>query len=60
MVVVPVEVHSETLGVKLEDVKKVVSPRTKGIMISYIYGAKFDATDIIDWCHENGILVIED
>jgi len=51
MVVVPVEINAETLGVTLEDVKKVVSPRTKAIMISYIYGAKFDATDIIDWCH---------
>ena len=43
IVPVPVEVDEDTLGVSLHDVQKMVSPRTKAIMISYIYGAKFDA-----------------
>jgi dTDP-4-amino-4,6-dideoxygalactose transaminase len=29
-------------------------------MISYIYGAKFDATEIIEWCHSKGIFIFED
>lgn len=29
-------------------------------MISYIYGAKFDATEIVEWCHSKGILIFED
>jgi aminotransferase len=60
IVPVPVEVNALTLGSTLEDVKKAVTPRTKGIMISYVYGAKFDATEIIEWCHQKGLLIIED
>jgi dTDP-4-amino-4,6-dideoxygalactose transaminase len=29
-------------------------------MISYVFGAKFDATDIIVWAKEKGLFVIED
>lgn len=30
------------------------------IVLSYIYGARFDSKDIIDFCNKNGIFVVED
>lgn len=29
-------------------------------MLSYIFGAKFDASEIIKWAHEEGLFIIED
>ena len=57
---VPVEIKLENLGPNIEDIKKVYTKNTKAIMISYIYGAKFDASEIIEWCHSKGIFIIED
>lgn len=57
---VPVEIKLDNLGPNLEDIKRVYTKNTKGIMISYIYGAKFDASEIIEWCHSKGIFIMED
>lgn len=29
-------------------------------MISYVFGAKFDASDIIDWAKSKGLFIMED
>lgn len=29
-------------------------------MISYVFGAKFDATEIIDWAKSKGLFIMED
>ncbi|KAM3139021.1 hypothetical protein pb186bvf_008832 [Paramecium bursaria] len=57
---VPVDVELGTLGCSLEQFKKVISPRTKGIMLSYVFGSKFDSVDIILWAKQQGLFIIED
>lgn len=54
------QIYRESLAPKLDEIKKAVTSKTKGIMISYIYGAKYDATEIIEWCHSQGLMILED
>lgn len=37
-----------------------ISPKTKAIVISYIYGCQFDATALIQWANNKGLIIIED
>lgn len=51
----------DTLAPKdLSVLESLVTPRTKVLMLSYIYGCIFDATEIIQWAKSKGILVVED
>ncbi|CAD8164893.1 unnamed protein product [Paramecium pentaurelia] len=60
LIPVPIEVDSHTLGCTLDQFQKFYSQRTKGIMISYVFGAKFDASDIIDWATSKDLFIMED
>ncbi|CAD8173755.1 unnamed protein product [Paramecium pentaurelia] len=57
---VPVEVNADTLGCTLDQFKQFYTHKTKGIMISYVFGAKFDASEIIDWAKSKGLFIMED
>ncbi|CAD8088314.1 unnamed protein product [Paramecium sonneborni] len=60
LIPVPIEVDPHTLGCTLDQFKKFYSERTKGIMISYVFGAKFDASEVIDWAKSKGLFIMED
>lgn len=57
---VPVEVDLHDLGCTLQQVQDAYTPNTKGIMLSYTYGSKFNSAQIIDWAHSKGLFIIED
>ncbi|CAD8065451.1 unnamed protein product [Paramecium primaurelia] len=60
LIPLPIEVDPHTLGCTLDQFKKFYSQRTKGIMISYVFGTKFDSSDIIDWAQSKGLFIMED
>lgn len=50
LIPINVEVDQHTLSSTLEDIKKAYKPgKTKAIMVSYIFGAVYDATEIFKW-----------
>jgi perosamine synthetase len=60
LVPIPVDVDVGGLAPKLEDIKRKITPRTKVLMLSFIFGAFFDAEPIHALAKEHGIFTIED
>ncbi|KAL4471978.1 hypothetical protein ABPG72_018480 [Tetrahymena utriculariae] len=60
LVPVPVDITDDTLGPSLEDFKKAFSDRTKVVMVSFLYGAKFDTEELYDYAHSRGCFIFED
>lgn len=60
LVPIPVDIDVGGLAPKLEDIKKKITPRTKVIMLSFIFGAFFDAEPIHQLAKQHGIFTIED
>ncbi|KRW98247.1 Pyridoxal phosphate-dependent transferase [Pseudocohnilembus persalinus] len=61
LIPVPVEIDAKTLSPKLEDIKQAYKPgKTTGLMVSYLYGAKFDSTEIFKWAKQQQLIVLED
>ena len=60
LIPVPVDIDPKHLKPTLEDIKNAYTSKTKGIMLSYLYGSRFDPTDIFQWAKEKGLLIFED
>ena len=59
--VVYADCTKEDLCVSLETIKKVITPKTKAIMVVHIGGhIAFDIDNIADYCNKNSIYLIED
>jgi len=57
---IPIEVSLESLSITLENTKNAVTNKTKGILLSYYFGARYDPTEIYEYCREQNILIFED
>lgn len=57
---VPVELNVDEMGSSLEDFKKAFTPRTKIVMVSYLYGARFPSDELYEYARSQGCFVIED
>jgi len=60
LVPVPVDISDETLGPSTEDFKNAFTDKTKLVLVSFIYGAKFEAEELFKFAHSRGCLVFED
>jgi len=54
------DVNEVSWNMTLEDVKKVVSPKTKVVLMVHTFGLPADADEIELYCKENNITLIED
>ncbi len=55
------DISKDDFNMTLESMKKVVSNRTKAVVVQHTYGIPCHEIDLIlDYCHANGIYVIED
>ena len=54
------DVNDKTWNMKFEDVNKVVTPKTKAILMVHTYGLAAEAIKIESFCKENNIYLIED
>ena len=57
---IPIEVDKEGLKPNLKDIEAAITPQTKAIMLSYVFGAEFDLTEIIKLAKRHNLYVIED
>lgn len=61
IVPVPVEIDPETLAPSLEEIKQAYNKKkTKGILLAYLYGSRYESSKLIDWAKEQGLYVFED
>lgn len=60
LVSVFVDMDLGSYNIKVEEVKKAVSHRTKAIMIAHALGNPFDLETIVDICQKNNLWLIED
>jgi sugar O-acyltransferase (sialic acid O-acetyltransferase NeuD family) len=55
-----VDIDTQTQNITLENIKKGVSNKTKAVILVHLAGLSCDCTEIVEWCHQNNIYVIED
>lgn len=55
-----IELEKEHLNISFLDLKKKISPRTKVLLITYLFGNVTNIKEIINECKKNKIFVIED
>lgn len=58
--VVPVDVDMDSLSVPVENLARAVTPRTRGVLVAHLFGARMPMQPIIDLARERGLLVFED
>jgi dTDP-4-amino-4,6-dideoxygalactose transaminase len=55
------DIDLETYTMSLESIIKMVSPKTKALVYTHLFGNIADSAEEIEkWCYENGIVFIED
>lgn len=55
------DMNPDTLGIDVEDVKRKVSPRTKGVIVVHIAGLVCSQIqELKEFCNEKGIFLLED
>lgn len=55
-----VEPEQSTLGITVPSIEKVMSKRTKAVMLVHLYGRCLYNDDISDFCKKNNIIIFED
>eukprot|EP00331_Platyophrya_macrostoma_P014706 CAMPEP_0176462002 /NCGR_PEP_ID=MMETSP0127-20121128/34995_1 /TAXON_ID=938130 /ORGANISM="Platyophrya macrostoma, Strain WH" /LENGTH=349 /DNA_ID=CAMNT_0017853811 /DNA_START=208 /DNA_END=1257 /DNA_ORIENTATION=- len=60
LIPVPVEISFNELKPNVADIEAKITPKTKCIMVSYLYGCEYDITEIIKVAKKHNIFVIED
>lgn len=55
------DIEEHTYGLDIHAIKKVLSPKTKAIMLQYTFGlVSKDIAEILDWAKQNQLWIIED
>jgi dTDP-4-amino-4,6-dideoxygalactose transaminase len=57
---IPIEISLSTLMPNVEDIKRCITPRTKAIVVAYVYGVTYDCSYIAEALEGTGIEIIED
>lgn len=54
------DVNIKTWNMTIQDIKKVITPKTKAVLMVHTYGLPCDAYEIMNFCNENNLKLIED
>ncbi len=54
------DISAETFNVELGGIEKLVSPRTRAVILQHTYGIPVDAEPIVEWARPRHLYVIED
>lgn len=55
-----VDVEIGTYNIKVDELEKALSEKTKAIMIAHTLGNPFDLDGVVDFCKKHGLFLIED
>jgi perosamine synthetase len=60
LVPVPVDVDAATLEVDVDKLERMITPRTRAVLIAHLFGSRMEMGPIVDVVRRHGLLVIED
>jgi perosamine synthetase len=60
LVAVPVDIDPQTLAVEESSLLKVLTPRTRAVLIAHLFGSRMPMGAIGRFCHERGLTLFED
>ena len=60
LVAVPVDIDLQSLAVTRAALERAISPRTRVMLVAHLYGSRMPMREVVDFCHKNKILLIED
>ena len=55
-----VDIDPNSQNITLDNIKKAVTSKTKAVILVHLSGWPCDVIEIVKWCHEHNIYVIED
>lgn len=60
LVAVPVDVDIETLSVSAADLERLLTPRTRAVVIAHLFGSRMPLEEIAELCERRNLLLVED
>lgn len=60
LVVIPVDIHTETLMPRRESLKAALSHRSRLLLVAHLFGSRMDLTYLADFATDNELLLVED
>ncbi len=60
LVVVPVDLHTETLTPRRESLEAMLSHRSRLLLVAHLFGGRMDLTYLADFATDNELLLVED
>jgi dTDP-4-amino-4,6-dideoxygalactose transaminase len=60
LVAIPLTVDKQTLHISVAELKAAITPSTKAILITHLFGGIMDISDIVDIAKEYNLLIFED
>ena len=60
LVPVPVDVDTQTLGVKMESLRRARSPKTRAVLVAHLFGSRTSLEAVSAFAREHGLLLVED
>lgn len=60
LVAVPVDVDVARLDVDIEQLERLITPRTRAILVAHLFGSRMDLASIVELAKRHDLLVIED
>ena len=60
LVPVPVDVDAARLEVDVEQIERLITPRTRAILVAHLFGSRMEMGPIIELARRHDLLVIED
>lgn len=60
LVPVPVNVDARRLEIDAEALERLVTPRTRGVLVAHLFGCRMDMGPIVDVARRHGLFVVED
>lgn len=54
------DIDLDTYHLSFESVKRMVSPKTKALIWTHLFGSMSDTREVEEWCRDKGILFVED
>lgn len=60
LVPVPVDVDPATLAPRLDILDRLVTHRTRAVLVAHLFGGRHDSAPVVELCRHRGLLLIED
>lgn len=60
LIAVPVDLHDEVVSPRVELLEKLVTEKTKAILVAQLFGSRFDLTPFVEFSKQHDLVLIED